>query len=449
MRIAIGIPSLLRGGTEVQTLHLVKALLVSGVAPSVHPFDQSHETGHYHVTVVCYFETDPCVVGEFERAGAKVLLMGLDRSVSIWKFLWIVRKSFRVLRPDIIHIQYMAPGFLAVVAGLLATARTVVATVHQPWTKNHHGVKAKCLLRTAAWICKSFVCVSEAAELSWFGVSQKYTVGKRRATTSRPWRSHHFTIHNTIDMSQVDQILGSVRPTDLRGTLGLQPAIVIGAVSRLSGEKGIDVLLGAFAMVCKRLAHSEDAHEGALRNVESAGEYAPMSNLRVELVIVGDGPERVRLEERAVALGLYSVDYRDWTFVDHREMGNPLPTVVWLGKRTWEDSIKLMSVMDICVVPSRFEGFGLTAAEAMACGKPVVAADVGGLPEVVGRDNSCARLYAAGSVEGLAENLRELLLSKPKRQALGERGRARVETLFGFERFRESIRGLYKEMCDK
>ena len=447
MHVAIGIPCLMRGGTEQQTLQLVKALVLSWNFKLINRVDAEQESNRHVVTVVCYFENDLDVVREFEAAGATVRVLGWKRSLPLWVFVPSLRQIFIGLQPSTIHIQYMAPGFLPVLVARLAGSRCVLATVHQPWTDVTHGRKAKVLLRTAALMCKRFICVSEAVERSWFGSSQLFSPADVGGITSCRSFARHVTIHNTVDIARVDQIVGSANKTDLREILGVGDCIIIGAVARLSREKGMDVLLEAFALLCKQLDQSGDANSDAVQNVGSKGKDSAASNWRLELVIIGDGQERVRLEEQAVALGLYSRDYRNRKLGDHHEVGCCRSSVVWLGRRTWEDAIKLMSVMDICVVPSRFEGFGLTAAEAMACGKPVVAADVGGLPEVVGRDNSCGRLYLADSVEGLSQNLRELVLSKPKREALGKSGRARVERLFGFERFTESIGGLYQEMA--
>ena len=77
----------------------------------------------------------------------------------------------------------------------------------------------------------------------------------------------------------------------------------------------------------------------------------------------------------------------------------------------------------IAVVPSLYEGFGLPAAEAMACGVPLVCSDGGALPEVVGEG---ARLVKAGDTESLVAALRELMAQPDLRGQLGERGRAHI-----------------------
>ncbi|WP_062058137.1 glycosyltransferase family 4 protein [Cellvibrio sp. OA-2007] len=77
----------------------------------------------------------------------------------------------------------------------------------------------------------------------------------------------------------------------------------------------------------------------------------------------------------------------------------------------------------IAIVPSLYEGFGLPAAEAMACGVPLICSDGGALPEVVG---NAARLVRAGSVEDLQQALTELLSNASAREQLGAQGRAHI-----------------------
>ena len=77
----------------------------------------------------------------------------------------------------------------------------------------------------------------------------------------------------------------------------------------------------------------------------------------------------------------------------------------------------------IAIVPSLYEGFGLPAAEAMACAVPLICSDGGALPEVVG---DAARLVRAGKVEDLKSALYELLNDEKSRTQLGEQGRAHI-----------------------
>lgn len=88
-----------------------------------------------------------------------------------------------------------------------------------------------------------------------------------------------------------------------------------------------------------------------------------------------------------------------------------------------EELVAEYAQASIAIVPSLYEGFGLPAAEAMACGVPLICSDGGALPEVVG---SAARLVRAGNVDDLQQALTKLLSDKYAREQLGAQGRAHI-----------------------
>jgi len=137
-KVVVTIPVLLVGGTEVQTLNLVRTLVDCG----------------YRVTACCYYDHEASMVASMEDAGAKVVLMNLDRAAGLWHLLGKLRQFFCEERPDIVHVQYIAPGLIPILAARLAMVPTVFATAHQPGRT--YGWKAKLLLRSAARLCTSF-----------------------------------------------------------------------------------------------------------------------------------------------------------------------------------------------------------------------------------------------------------------------------------------------------
>jgi len=142
------------------------------------------------------------------------------------------------------------------------------------------------------------------------------------------------------------------------------------------------------------------------------------------LVLVGDGPDRPRVAERARELG-----------VEER--------VLFLGKH---DSVaELLSCADVVLLPSASESFGLAALEAMACGAPVVATRVGGLPEVV-EDGATGLLFEVGDVEGMAQGVRALLDDEARRAALGRQARERAVECFAAERIVPRYEALYERV---
>jgi N-acetyl-alpha-D-glucosaminyl L-malate synthase BshA len=99
------------------------------------------------------------------------------------------------------------------------------------------------------------------------------------------------------------------------------------------------------------------------------------------LVMVGDGPDRPRGMEKAQELGVAD-------------------QVLFLGKHQSVD--ELLSCADLFLLPSKNESFGLAALEALACGTPVIASNMGGLPEVV-VDGETGFLFPLGAVEEMAD----------------------------------------------
>jgi glycosyltransferase involved in cell wall biosynthesis len=122
---------------------------------------------------------------------------------------------------------------------------------------------------------------------------------------------------------------------------------------------------------------------------------------------------------------------------------SPAANVAFLG---WLSPVEIeghLRCADLLVMPSRWEGFGLAALEAMRAAKPVIAAAVGGLPEVV-VDGVTGRLVPAEDVGAL----RSALLADDAQalRAMGERGRRRFMAEFTAERMNDEIMALYDEL---
>jgi L-malate glycosyltransferase len=126
------------------------------------------------------------------------------------------------------------------------------------------------------------------------------------------------------------------------------------------------------------------------------------------LRLVGDGPERAAAVAELARLGLAG-------------------DVDVLGEQV--DLPATLAGADLFLLPSETESFGLAALEAMACGVPVVASDVGGLPEVIGADEA-GFLRPVGDVEGMAACARRLLDDPALRRRTAAAARHRAETLF-------------------
>ena len=169
---------------------------------------------------------------------------------------------------------------------------------------------------------------------------------------------------------------------------------------RLSKEKGLDVLM-----------------EAAARVVESfpSGRF----------MILGDGREAPFLKARARELGLEK-------------------NVIFPGFR--RDIQAFYSQMDVCVLPSFTEGMPLVILEAFVHKKPVVASNVGGVPELVEQGVS-GYLVEPGDARALAERILDLLRDPEKARHLGMAGYERVRAKFGVDRQVKEYTGTFRELA--
>jgi colanic acid/amylovoran biosynthesis glycosyltransferase len=171
------------------------------------------------------------------------------------------------------------------------------------------------------------------------------------------------------------------------------------SVGRLSAEKGQAGLLEAFAAV------SRD-HGG------------------VELVLIGEGPERELLQSRAAALGI----------------GNK---VTFAGRCGEMETIEQIARSDILVLSSFMEGLPIVLMEAMAVGTPVIASRVAGIPELV-EDGKTGLLFTPSDWDALAECIRRLLENDALRPKLARAGSAAVKREFDVERSARVMLALFQ-----
>jgi glycosyltransferase involved in cell wall biosynthesis len=119
--------------------------------------------------------------------------------------------------------------------------------------------------------------------------------------------------------------------------------------------------------------------------------------------------------------------------------------VTFTGKVSAEVLRHLYTSSEAVILPSLYEGFGLPAAESMACQTPVIATRAGALPEVVGEDGA-GILVPARDPEALAQAILEVLRDHDRREKMGMAGRQRVERLFTWARVAERTFEVYKEL---
>lgn len=182
----------------------------------------------------------------------------------------------------------------------------------------------------------------------------------------------------------------------IRAELGLQDTIVVIYTGRFSYEKGVDILLDAWA---------------GMENNEKA-----------VLVLVGDGPERENLEYKA-------------------------PTnVIFTGYV--EKPEKYLQAADIFVLPSREEAMPVSLLQAMSCGLPCLVTGVGAIPEIV-VNNDDALVIESSNAGAIRENLCKLMNNPEIRTALGENARRKADKRYSIKTVAEEYVKTYKDLLAK
>lgn len=156
-------------------------------------------------------------------------------------------------------------------------------------------------------------------------------------------------------------------------------------VGRLSPEKGQAGLLRAFSGLAKK-------------------------HPRLQLRLVGDGPDQAALKSLAAELGVTS-------------------SVSFLGRLSEEQTLAEIAQSDLLALPSFMEGLPIVLMEAMVLGVPVVASRVAGIPELV-EDGTSGLLFAPSNWDELAERIERLLNDRALCEAVAERGKTIVEAEF-------------------
>jgi N-acetyl-alpha-D-glucosaminyl L-malate synthase BshA len=147
---------------------------------------------------------------------------------------------------------------------------------------------------------------------------------------------------------------------------------------------------------------------------------------RALLVLVGDGPDLPLVREAAHRRGLS----------DRVRVLGEIP-----------DAETITAACDVALFPSESESFGLAALEALACGVPVVAARVGGLPDVV-LQGETGYLRPVGDTAGMAEDVARLLGDPALRERMGQAGVDRASQLFSLDKALAQHEALYASLVD-
>ena len=293
-----------------------------------------------------------------------------------------IYKLYRLLKChkfDIIHTHAYSAGTIGRISAFLAGVPVIISHNHSVY--DYYGKFYNLVEWFLSLITDRVICISEVVN----GFANK---------TQRINSKKLITIHNGID-DVCD--LTEKSSSDLKKELGIpinHP--VICTISHMEEHKGLKYLLEAASLLLQ-------------------------SKNDVSFLLVGEGVLKKELKILCADLKIEK-------------------NVIFAGEQS--DISEILSLSDIFVLPSLREGLPLTILEAMACGKPVIATNVGGIPEIV-KDGENGILVYPKDPETLYMAMNELLGDREKREKMGRIGKRVCDESFRTKTMVEKVEDLY------
>jgi glycosyltransferase involved in cell wall biosynthesis len=319
----------------------------------------------------------------------------LVRPIDPWKDLVSLVKIFYFIkghRFDIVHTHTSKAGIIGRLAAKFAGVPVIVHTPHGHIFHSYfRPLKTWLLLlveKICASMCDKIITLTDKCKAEHINL--------RIA-----WPEKFVTIHSGIRLERF--LSRSFEADRIRAELNIPAGRKIaGTVARLEPVKGIEYLIDS------------------MKDVLSA-----MSD--VHFLIVGDGSQRKYLQRKARELGIEE-------------------NVTFTGIR--EDVPRLISIMDLFVLPSLNEGMGRVLVEAGMMAKPVVATNVSGIPELIDHTQT-GLLVEPANAKQLAEGIVELLTNPQKARYMGENAKLRMRDNYSADKMVDKIERLYNELLTR
>lgn len=369
---------------RIRILHIVHSLGYGGMESRIARLAKGLPRDAYEVEVLSF---KGAATGKLElAAGIPHRLFPIPSGLHP---LLLLRLALAVRRGryDIVHTHNWSSMFYGIAAAALALRPVIVHGEHGlnrsdlggiPWKRL---MAQKGLARIADWIVPVNDVIAAHVRRAW-------NLGAARLTV----------IPNGVDLSRFSPARGPVSDSAASETAR---EFVLGMIGRLDDVKDIGCALGALDLLRKR----------------GLGDG-------IRLVLVGEGPLRESLQNRAAELGI----------ADRVEFAGARSDVdAWYPR------------FGLYLNTSVYEGMCNTILEAMACGLPVVASRVPGNAAWI-RDGENALFFEAGDAGGLADRIARLMADAAEREAMGRRNRKRVEEEFDNLGFLDAYARLYDRL---
>jgi sugar transferase (PEP-CTERM/EpsH1 system associated) len=375
---------------EVRILHIIETLDMGGAETVVANIVNNMSPG-FKTDICCLMHSGP--VAERIRPEVDIIELGKPVHGNDYQIPFKLARILRARKIDIVQSHDWGTLLESVagttLAGVAAVHMAHGPTIHYP--ANDSLVRIKRIIRRKAERLASMkvlraIAVSEIVRkelISDVGFPDKKVI----------------LIHNGIDLSPIP--LGDLVSKQKQLNLSTSDFLLV-TVGRLAEIKNYPLVLKALARARK---------------------FAPT----LKLIMVGDGPERIQLEEISRNLGISQF-------------------VHFLGER--QDVHDWLALAHAFVLPSFYEGISIALLEAMAAGLPVIATRVGGNPEVI-MNGINGYLVESEDVEGLSNVLINLAGDVVRREEMGRAARAHVTDKFDLKKTIRNYEKIYMEIMGR
>lgn len=374
--------------SKIRVLHIHTLPVESGSGIHTLITLQRLDKNRYEVEFACAPGGD--LISKIEEIGIRFYpIKHFVNSINIFQDLLALRELVSLIKTrkyTIVHTHNTKAGFIGRLAAKLTGTPIIVHTIHGFAFHRYESWLRKRLFIILEHIAANFSdkLISVSTPLKEWGLG--LGIGKE---------AQYCVIPDGIEIEKFCIDGKDIEKT--RSEWGIKETdLVVGMVAKLWRGKGHLTLLAAMPLIIEQVPN-------------------------VKFLIVGEGYLRSELEAIALKRGLK--DY-----------------IIFTGFR--RDIPLLTATFDIAVLPSLFEGLGRVILEAMALGKPVVASNVGGIPEVV--DNGVnGFLVPPEDKEALAKAISKLLKDQELRQEMGEKAKRSITDKFAAERMVKEIQKVY------
>jgi len=369
---------------NTKVVFLITDLMVGGAEKALVRTAIGLSKSNYDVSVMYLYGKAP-LAETLKNAGVPVTNLNMRIKWDVSVLLKLY-KLFRKEKPQILHTYMFHADLLGRLIGRLAHVPIIISS--------RRNIEIGGQIRET--INRLTVHLSDATTAVCDNVRQA-EIKRSRAKPEKVFR-----IYNGVEIENFKQV-ESRKTEKLKKDLGIGPDdVVIGTVGRFLEKKGHPFLIRAMHKIISKFPGTK-------------------------LLLVGYGRLQSRLERKVNNSGLSE-------------------KVIFTG--SCSDISEMLSVFDVFILPSLWEGMPNAVLEAMAAGLPVVSTAVGGTPEVI-KDGETGLLVPAGDSEALADGVINLLKDPERAKKMGATGRDRVEKIFTRSRMIADTEALYEKLVQE